>query len=175
MQQNASIYLTRFIGKKFNNWCSEAKILSWSRSRSSGRLLLNSHTVAAPMSKRSQEVSKCRESIFQRLLYNFQVSGYVNYNIGMEPEVSKLLRNMRRWMETLVRWFGGWSFPPEKTFGGWVLPTVVSGFNMSTLASFSLWPSEWNPCLLVRSQHFSQAIFWAAIAIQNHGERAWEK
>ena len=68
MQQNASIYLTRFVGEKFNNWCSETKILSWSRSRSSGRLLLNTHTVAAPMSKRSQEVPRCRESIFQRLL-----------------------------------------------------------------------------------------------------------
>jgi len=53
MQQNASICMT-----------------SWSRSRSSGRLMLNTHTVAAPLSKRSQEVS-----------------GYVNYNIGMEPEV----------------------------------------------------------------------------------------
>ena len=67
MQQNASIYLTRFIGEKFNSWCSETKTLSWSRSRSSGRLLLNSHTVAAPMSKRSQEVSRCRESIFEQL------------------------------------------------------------------------------------------------------------
>ena len=82
---------------------------------------------------------------------------------------------MRWWMKSVVRWFGGWSCPLEKTFGGWVLPAAVSRFNMSTLASFSLWPGEWNPCLLVRSQHFSQAIFWAAIAIQNRGERAWEK
>ena len=33
--------------------------------------MLNTHTVAAPLSKRSQEVSRCRESIFQRLFLKF--------------------------------------------------------------------------------------------------------
>jgi len=51
IRQNASIYL-----------------ISWSLSP--GGALLNTHTVAAPFSKNSQEVS-----------------GYVNYNIGMEPDV----------------------------------------------------------------------------------------
>jgi hypothetical protein len=37
---------------------------------SAQQVLLNSHTVAAPLSRTQQEVS-----------------GYINYNIGMEPDV----------------------------------------------------------------------------------------
>ena len=76
-----------------------------------------------------------------RQCLHIQVSGYVNYNIGMEPDVSERL--MDQWMkrqrkqQILARWFGGWFCPLERTFGGLGLK-LGSGFNMSPLESFSL-------------------------------------
>ena len=53
---------------------SRVSLNSWSRGRR--EVQLNSHNVAAPLSRTQQEVS-----------------GYINYNIGMEPDVSGRLKH----------------------------------------------------------------------------------
>ena len=60
------------------------------------KMLLNSHSVKAAMSEKVQEVFSNGEILLLSSSDYFKcanaqpkVSGYVNYNVGMEPEVRK--------------------------------------------------------------------------------------